>query len=73
MWLVECSALPVLRQKDFLPPLTEFQGIWDIQMVRWEEMVVLVWAPQLCTIQSRMPPGVLCRAVQEFHMSCLAA
>ena len=30
-------------------------------------MVVLDMALQRCAVHSRMPPGVLCRAVQELH------
>ena len=30
-------------------------------------MVALAMTLQRCTVHSRMPPGVLCRAVQELH------
>ena len=55
---------------DFLLP-TVFQDIWDVQMVRWEEMVVLAQTLQRCAVQSGMPQGMLCRAVQEL-CKCLA-
>ena len=50
----------------------EFQGIWDYWEVWHEEMVALAMALQMCTIHSRTPPGMLCRAIQELH-SCLTS
>ena len=68
-WTVP-PCLDVLGQKDYLPQ-KESQGARDYQVVHREEVVVLAMALQRCAIQSRMSPGVLCRAVQEF-CNCLA-
>ena len=65
-WWNAPACLGVLRRKDFLPQ-TEFQGMWDVRMVRWKETVVLALVLQRCAIWSGMPLGVLCRAVQELH------
>ena len=67
---MECSTwLGVLNQSDFLPsPFESCQDAW----VTWQdEIVVLVQALQWCVIQCRMPPGILCRAVQKL-CRCLA-
>ena len=56
--------LSVLEWGDYLPP-KDFQGIQDYQEVWCEEMVALAMALQRCAICSGLPPGMLCRAVQE--------
>ena len=61
----------MLGQRGYLP-LKDFQGVQDYRVVQCEEMVVLAMALQRCAIHSRMPPGVLCRAVQELHR-CLTS
>ena len=68
--LVEHSILPWCAEMRRFPP-PPFKGCQDIWVKWWDEMVVLALALQQCAIQSRMPPGMLCRAVQEFHR-CLA-
>ena len=52
-------------------PTKEFQGTQDYQVLWYEEMVVPAMALHRCALHSRMPPGVLCRAVQEL-CRCLA-
>ena len=69
-WWTTPLYLGVLGLKDFLP-LTEVQGIQDIQMVRQEEMVALALALQRFSIHSGMPSWMLYRAVQEL-CRCLA-
>ena len=48
----------------YLPPV-DFRGIWDYWVVWVEETVALVKVLQRCAVHPGMPPGVLCRAVQE--------
>ena len=63
-WWNAPSCLGVLGRKDFLPP-KKFQGMRDVQMVRWEETVALALALQRCTIQSGIPQAFqeLCRCL----------
>ena len=48
-----------------IPLPKDFQGSCNYWKVRKEETVTLAMALQSCTLQLEMPPGVLCRVVQE--------
>ena len=69
LWTKSFGNVP--ERRDYLPP-TDFRGAWDYQVMQAEEKVALAKALQRCAVCSRMPPGVLCRAVQECH-ECLAS
>ena len=67
-WLMDC---PILPRGAGITFLQSFKGTRDYWEVQHEEMVALAMAIQRCAVHSRMPPGMLCRAVQELHR-CLA-
>ena len=71
-WLKAQTCLAGLSHRDFLPESpTMIQGPRDIHVVRCNKMVALARALQQCTIQSGVPPGVLCGAIQDL-CKCLA-
>ena len=63
LWTVP-PCLGVLGCRDYLP-LKDFKGTQDYQEVWHKETVALSMALQRCTVPSRMPLVMLCRAVQE--------
>ena len=69
-WWIDPPCLEVLGWRKYLP-LKFFQWSHNYKEVRKEETVTLAMALQSCTVQSGMPLGVLCGAVQELHQ-CLA-
>ena len=68
-WWPALPCLSVLEWGDYLPP-KEFKGTPDYWEVQCKEMRAPTMALQRCAFHSVMPPGMLCRAVQELH-SCL--
>ena len=70
-WLMDCPALPRVVGAKGLPSPADFRETWDYWVVWVEKTVALAKALQRCTVHSRMPLGVLLRAVQELH-KCLA-
>ena len=62
-WFVDCPTLPRGAWMQGLPS----EGLRDHWVIWHEEKVALAMALQRCTVHSKMPPGMLCRAVQELH------
>ena len=71
-WWSTLPSLVSLRCGNFLPPLpTRIQGPRDVQVVRHDETVTLIWACQWCTVLSGAPQGIPCGTIQDLHR-CLS-
>ena len=67
-WWSAPPSLVGLRHGCFLPPLPPRTHVpRDIQAVRCDKTVALLWTLWLCAILSGIPLGILCGAVQDLH------